>query len=88
MNPVFLILLIAPGRQGEGHHLQCLLFETTMEELLALSSEPAENMRWWFWTPQNTLPFLCVQMMLPKECQIGDFPGGPDSVLPMQGAWV
>ena len=60
----------------------------TVEELLAVSSEPAENTRWRFWTPQNTLPFLCVQVMLPKEGQVGHFPGGPDLTRPMQGAWV
>lgn len=28
-------------------------------------------MRWWSWRPQNTLHFLCVQMMLRQEGQMG-----------------
>lgn len=67
--------------RAEEHHLQCLLFQMTVEELLAVSSEPAENMRWWFWTPPNTLPFLCVQMMPDR-----DFPGGQTRTS-MQGVW-
>lgn len=63
---MFLTLLIITPGQAQETRPQRLLVEMTMEKLLAVFSGPDENVRRWFWKPQNTLNF-CVQMILPEE---------------------
>lgn len=56
--------MLSQGGERGGTSPQCLLFEMTVEKVLAAFSKPTGNVRWWFWEPQNMLT-------LPKEGQIG-----------------